>query len=76
MSTELEIQQTQARIAEVFARREQLKHALDSGTLPARLGFSQLETVDRELSELDSRFKALWDAAHSRTPAAGKARPA
>jgi hypothetical protein len=64
MSAEQEMQQLKSRIAEVYARREQLKRALGLGELTPRAGFAQLDTVDRELSDLDSRFKTLWDAAH------------
>lgn len=68
MPAEQEMQQIKDRIAEAYARRERLKHALASGTLAARTGLAQLDEVDRTLSELDSRYKALWDAAHPRTP--------
>lgn len=54
------------RIADLYARREAHKRALDAGTLPVRTGLQQLEVIDRELSELDSRYKRLWDAAHPR----------
>jgi hypothetical protein len=78
MDSEQEIQLVKGRIAEVYARREQLKQALDSGALSPRAGFSKLDETDRELSELDSRFKALWDAVHPRSllshPATGWAR--
>lgn len=66
MPAEQEMQQIKGRIAEVHARREQLKRALETGGLAARAGFSQLEQTDRELSDLDSRFKRLWDAAHGK----------
>ena len=65
--TEQEISQLKARIAEVYAQREQLKRALETGDLAPRAGFSQLNETDRLLSDLDTRFKRLWDAA--RTPA-------
>ncbi|TCJ18181.1 hypothetical protein EZJ19_02795 [Parasulfuritortus cantonensis] len=71
------MQQIKHRIAEVYARRERLKQALAAGELAARAGFAQLETTDRELSELDSRYKTLWDAANPRRaghPAAAWAR--
>lgn len=66
MSSELEMQQLKSRIAVVYGQREQLKRALDEGVLAPRTGLAQLEVVDRELSGLDSRYKALWDAAHPR----------
>lgn len=50
------------RIAEVFARREQLKQALESGALAPRAGFAALQGVDSELADLDGRYKVLWDA--------------
>ncbi|MDD4881130.1 MAG: hypothetical protein PHR30_02930 [Gallionellaceae bacterium] len=77
MHAEQEMQQIKGRIAEVYARREQLKQALDSGRLAPRAGFPQLDATDQELSALDSRYKTLWDAAHPRPaahPAAGWAR--
>jgi len=73
MATEQEMQQLKSRIAEVYGRRERLKRALDQGELAPRAGFVQLDEVDRELSGLDSRFKVLWDAAHS---PAGRPHPA
>lgn len=53
-----------ARIAETWARREALKAQLAAGSLPSREGLRQLEDLDRNLSDLDSRFKGLWDAAN------------
>lgn len=77
MPAEQEMQQIKVRIAEVYARREQLKQALDSGRLAPRAGFPQLEATDLELSALDTRYKTLWDAANPRPaahPAAAWAR--
>lgn len=74
MHADAELQQLKSRIAEVYARRERLKQALDNGQLAPRAGFPQLDTVDRELSDLDTRFKAMWDAGHGRTPAHPAAR--
>ncbi|OYY94910.1 MAG: hypothetical protein B7Y41_04960 [Hydrogenophilales bacterium 28-61-23] len=68
---EQEIQHIKDCIATVYARRERLKLALETGAVAPRAGFAQLEETDRELSGLDSRFKQLWDAAH---PAANWAR--
>ena len=81
MHAEQEMQQLKGRIAEVYARREQLKQALASGALAPRAGLAQLGETDRELSELDTRYKSLWDAAHGRAskvthPAAAWARQA
>lgn len=56
-----EIQRLKARIVLVWARRESLKQALDSGAVPPNRGLRELESVDRELAELDTRFKRLWD---------------
>lgn len=77
MHDDEEMQKLKSRIAEVFARRERLKQALNDGSLQPRSGFPQLEATDSELSALDSRYKRLWDAAHPRVPyhpAAGWAR--
>ncbi|MBW8307242.1 MAG: hypothetical protein K0M46_10555 [Thiobacillus sp.] len=67
MRIQQEISQLKGRIAEVYAQREQLKRALETGDLAPRTGFRQLNETDRLLSDLDTRFKRLWDAA--RTPA-------
>lgn len=66
MNAEQEMQQVKGRIAQVYAAREILKSALDTGAIAPRGGLARLEEIDRELSELDSRFKRLWDA--SRPP--------
>jgi hypothetical protein len=50
-----------ARIAQVWAVREGLKVALIQGATSPSQGLRELETVDRELAELDTRFKRLWD---------------
>lgn len=68
MHGEQELQQVKGRIAEVYARRERLKQALADGRLAPGVGFPELEATDSELSELDTRFKRLWDAAHPRPP--------
>ena len=70
MHAEQEMQQLKGRIAEVYARRERLKQALASGALAPRAGLAQLGETDRELSNLDTRYKTLWDAAHGRAPEA------
>jgi hypothetical protein len=57
------------RIAEVYAQRERLKRELETGMLAPRAGFIQLNETDRLLSDLDSRFKTLWDAAQQSRPA-------
>ena len=60
---EQEIDHIKSRIAAVFARRERLKQELETGAVATRDGFTRLDEIDRELSELDSRFKQLWDTA-------------
>ncbi len=67
MSDSAELTHLKTRIAQVYARREAMKQALESGTVAPRAGLSQLETIDRELSGLDARYKVLWDAAHPRS---------
>ena len=57
-----EMQRLRARIAEVVARRDALKQAIEKGELPPSRGLRQLESLDRELSELDTAFKQRWDA--------------
>ena len=58
-----QIEQIKARIAAVYAGRERLKQELETGAVAPRDGFTRLDVIDRELSELDSRFKQLWDTA-------------
>ncbi len=72
MSAKQEMQRLKGRIAEVYAHREHLKQALERGALAPRAGFPQLEATDRELSDLDARFKALWDAARVAPHPAGR----
>jgi hypothetical protein len=64
-----EISQLKFHIAEVYAQRERLKRELEAGVLAPRAGFIQLNETDRLLSDLDSRFKTLWDAAQQSRPA-------
>ncbi|MEW5771478.1 MAG: hypothetical protein AB1831_14080 [Pseudomonadota bacterium] len=63
MAAEQEMQEVKRRIAEVYARREALKRALEVGTVAPRAGLARLDEIDVELSALDSRFKCLWDDA-------------
>lgn len=63
--TDAEARHLETRIAQTWAKRERLKAALAAGTAPAATGLRELEAVDRELSDLDTRFKRLWDAAHA-----------
>lgn len=67
MSDSAELTHLKTRIAQVYAQREAMKRALESGAVAPRAGLSQLETIDRELSGLDARYKLLWDAAHPRS---------
>jgi uncharacterized protein (DUF4213/DUF364 family) len=57
------------RIAEVAQRRQYLKDKIEtwSQTPKGRCPYlTELDGVDKELSELDSRYKQLWDARHGR----------
>lgn len=65
-SDETEMAGLKTRIAEVWARREAMKRDLATGSTPARQGLRELEATDLELSDLDRRFKQLWDAARAR----------
>lgn len=60
-----EIQSLKGRIAQVWLRREHLKQQLEQSAVPTSTGLRELEAVDRELSDLDTRFKRLWDATHA-----------
>ena len=60
---QLEMQRLKASIAQVWAQRECLKLALNEGAQPPSQGLRELESIDRELAELDTRFKRLWDHA-------------
>jgi hypothetical protein len=64
-----DLHRLKARITEVYAQRERLKRELDTGVLAPRAGFIQLNETDRLLSDLDTRFKTLWDAAQQSRPA-------
>jgi hypothetical protein len=55
------MQQLKQQIAQVFAEREQLKQALENGSVKPSAGFSRLDAIDLALSRLDSEFKTLWD---------------
>ena len=66
MTETAELADLKARIAQTFAQREALKQALGNGSVPPRQGFKELAEVDAALSALDSRFKQLWDAQHSK----------
>lgn len=57
------------KIAGVYQRRQALKAQVEAwsqqtkGRCPY---FADLENIDKELSDLDSRYKRLWDARHGR----------
>ncbi|MEJ2059340.1 MAG: DUF364 domain-containing protein [Gammaproteobacteria bacterium] len=55
-------------ISDLVGYRERLKHEMEAWyTAPGRGTFPRAEELlrlDRELSELDSQFKRLWDARH------------
>ena len=57
----LEMQDLKARIAQIWAVREGLKCALNQGAASPSRGLRELEAVDQQLAELDTRFKRLWD---------------
>ncbi|MEW5787389.1 MAG: hypothetical protein AB1899_06005 [Pseudomonadota bacterium] len=65
VATDPSLADLKARIAQTWARRENLKAQLAAGQLAPHTGLRQLETLDRDLSDLDSRYKALWDATRS-----------
>jgi hypothetical protein len=68
MNQEQEMLRIKSRIADVYARREGLKGVLATGVIAPIAGLAQLEALDGELSDLDSRYKTLWDAAHAASP--------
>lgn len=51
-----------ADIARLWSHREALKRDLETGEVGAHPGLRRLVELDRALSDLDSRFKAQWDA--------------
>ena len=61
-----EMQRIKSSISEVVGRREQLKRDMEAWYAgPWRGSFPrvfELETIDKELSSLDTRYKRLWDA--------------
>jgi hypothetical protein len=62
-----EMQGLKVRIAQVWAQRESLKQALNEGAMAPSQGLHDLEAVDRELAQMDTRFKRLWDGANLKT---------
>lgn len=67
MNHEQELERLRAAIATTVSEREALKLALEQGAMSSAKGLCQLEIIDAKLSELDSRFKQLWDREHPRT---------
>ncbi len=50
-------------IASLFAQRESLKQKVSTASRATRQAlWTELEIVDKRLSELDKRYKHLWDA--------------
>ena len=73
---DMELAALKALIAGQYARRESLKQAVakaDGRDLRREL-WAELEQVDARLSELDSRYKRLWDARQSHPDGSLKAR--
>ncbi len=64
MTPEQEMVTLKADIAALFARRENLKQALERTTERGarRKLWVELENADARLSQLDTRYKQLWDA--------------
>lgn len=71
----LEMQRLKAGITQIWARRESLKQALNEGALLPSQGLRELESVDLELAELDTRFKRLWDETNAKNNANPKESP-
>lgn len=57
-------------IGDLVARRESLKRAMDSwytdGNKLRFPKYNELDVIDKELSQLDIRYKRMWDARNSR----------
>jgi len=66
MMHEQEMNRLRTTIAETVSEREALKQALEQGAVSTAGRLRQLETIDTKLSELDSRFKQLWDQSNPR----------
>ena len=63
-----EMQWIKTAIGDIVAKREQLKTEMDDWYLQGKKRFPrqvELLTLDNELSQLDSRYKRLWDARRS-----------
>lgn len=56
-------------ISDLVIKREHLKSEIERWQAAACIGrcpcWGELEQVDRDLSDLDSRFKRLWDARYA-----------
>ena len=68
MTDQQTLQQLREQIADTVAQRDALKLAIEQRTLATRQGLQQLEVIDARLSELDTRFKTLWDASQTGSP--------
>jgi len=67
-----QLTQLKDRIAYVYGQRELLKRELELGSAAfggrtVRSHLKALELADRELFDLDNRYKSLWDATHSKS---------
>lgn len=49
-------------IAETVRGRDALKQDIESGSVTAARGLRELVAIDEKLSQLDIRFKQLWDS--------------
>lgn len=49
-------------IAETVRGRDTLKQDIESGSVAASRGVRELVAIDEKLSQLDTRFKQLWDS--------------
>lgn len=56
-----QMQSIKQRISEIVTQREKTKTQIETGELKPGAGLSQLAVLDAELSELDTRYKTLWD---------------
>jgi len=67
-----QLTQLKDRIAHVYGQRELLKRELELGSAAfggrtVRSHLKALELADRELFDLDNRYKSLWDATHAKS---------
>jgi SagB-type dehydrogenase family enzyme len=60
-----QMQVLKQKIAETVKQRETVKQQLESGQIKPKIGFAELGNIDTKLSQLDTRFKTLWDKYNS-----------